>query len=90
MKACIVLGGGLRLTPKVYLAALRLAEANPDMEFKQSFRDSRGWMGPSTGSQIVRQHYEMVRDRLNDRTMAQFKYGKGRKAARRAQAVKDR
>lgn len=84
MKACIMLGEGVQVSPAAYWAALQLALANPNMKkFKQSFQDPKGWMGPKTGSEIVQEYRRMISDRHAQATMAQHVIGKGSKAQRR-------
>ena len=90
MKACIVLGEGVRVSPAAYLAALKLAMDNPAMKFRQSFQDPRGWMGPKTGAEIVQEYRRMIQERWESRTMAQYSYGKGNAANRRVRAIRDR
>ena len=90
MRACIVLGEGVRVSPAAYLAALKLAMDNPTMKFKQSFQDPRGWMGPKTGAEIVQEYRRMIAGRWADRTMAQYSYGKGNAAQRRVKVIRDR
>lgn len=90
MKACIVLGEGVRVSPAAYLAALKLAMANPDRQFKQSFQDPRGWMGPKTGAEIVQEYRRMIADRWAERSMQQHLIGNGNAANRRVRAIRDR
>jgi hypothetical protein len=85
MRAYIQLADGIRLSPRQYLAALKMAQANPTEKFKQSFRDPSGWMGGNyTGELIVRQHFEMVHDKWASQWP---KTGKGNRARKRAQAI---
>jgi hypothetical protein len=44
-----------------YLQAIRIAKANPDLEFKTGL--TTWW--PTTGSEIVKQFRESVHDRIN-------------------------
>lgn len=60
---CISLPGGVRVSPRAYLAALRLAMANPTASFKQSFNDPTGWMGGHTGASIVREWQAMLEEK---------------------------
>lgn len=80
---CIVLGEGVRVSPKAYLAALRLAMDNPTAKWRESFQDPRGYSGPYTGAEIVRQYRRMIADRWAERTMSQHAIGKGSKAQKR-------
>lgn len=89
MKACITLGGGVRISPAAYLGALRLAMDNPTVKFNQSFQDPKGWMGPKTGAEIVLEYRRMVRDRHAEQWAAVRMYGKGSKAAKRGQVIMD-
>ena len=86
---CIQLGEGLRVSPAAYLTALRTAMANPAGKFSQSFNDPRGWCGTYTGAEIVAEWRAMLHTRWADRTMAQHTYGKGSKANKRVQAIRD-
>lgn len=88
MRHNIVLGeGNIRLSPRAYLLALRTAQANPNAKFKQSFRDPTGWMRSYTGREIVAQHFEMLHDRWASWSPAP---GKGNRAAKRAQVIRDK
>lgn len=80
----------MRISPAAYLKALRTAQANPDKQFRQSFQDPRGWMGPKTGAQIVAEYRRMIADRWAERSMSQHKIGKGSKAQRRVLHIKNR
>lgn len=71
----------MRVTARAYLAALRAAQANPTATFDRSFRGR--WA--ATGAEIVREHYDM----LHKRWAAWGATGKGNRAARRAQAIRD-
>lgn len=82
MKFCIALSGGRRVTPAAYLGALRLAQANPSATFNESFRDRF----PASGAEIVAEHFQMLRERWAGWTA---NCGKGNRAARRAQALRD-
>ncbi len=87
---CIVLGEGVRVSPSAYLSALRTAMENPAMKFRQSFQDPRGWLGPKTGAEIVQEYRRMIAERWAERTMAQHTIGKGSKAQRRVQHIRNR
>ena len=87
-KFCIVLGEGVRVSPAAYLAALKLAQANPTMLFRRAFQDPRGWMGAKTGAEIVQEYKRMLADRWAERTMAQHVYGKGNASNRRSDALR--
>jgi len=50
-----------RVTLGAYVKAIRLAKANPDVEFKEGL--SCWW--PCTGKEIMRQFLEGVNDRIN-------------------------
>ena len=50
-----------RVTLGAYVKAIRLAKANPDVEFKDGL--SCWW--PCTGKEIMRQFLEGVNDRIN-------------------------
>jgi hypothetical protein len=82
MKHAITLGeGNIRLSPKAYLNALRMAQNNPNAEFKQSFRDPTGWRGRGyTGREIVAEHFDMLHSRWASWNPAP---GKGNRAAKR-------
>lgn len=80
---CVTVQEGKRVSPKSYLAALKLAMANPEREFAESFRSS--WI-PATGSEIVRQHWDMIRAKYAGQYPTS---GKGNHAAKRLQAIRD-
>lgn len=82
---CISLPGGVRVSPRTYLTALRLAMANPTASFKQSFNDPTGWMGGHTGSSIVREWRAMLAERW---AAWSAPAGKGNRARKRAEALK--
>ena len=75
--------GDHQVTPRAYLAALKMAMANPTTEFSGSFRSS--WI-PATGSEIVRQHWQMIREKYQSQLP---ETGKGNRAAKRLQAIRD-
>lgn len=81
MKFAIGLGDGKSVTARAYLAALRQAQANPTATFDRSFCGQ--WA--ATGAEIVREHYAM----LHKRWAAWGATGKGNRAAKRAQAIRD-
>ena len=82
---CIALPGGAKLSPRAYLAALRLAMDNPEASFKQSFCDPTGWMGGHTGASIVAEWRRMLADRWASWAAPG---GKGNRARKRAEALK--
>ena len=86
---CIALGEGVQVSPAAYLAALRTAMENPTAKFRQSFQDPRGWMGPKTGAEIVQEYRRMIADRWASRSMAALVIGKGNRANRRVQVIRD-
>jgi len=51
-----------RVTVGQYITAIRLAQANPDAEFKHGL--TCWW--PCTGREIMRQFREGVQERIND------------------------
>ena len=86
---CVSLPGGVRLSPRAYLAALRLAMANPLASFRQSFADPTGWMGGHTGASIVAEWRAMLRERWTERfTAVAARTGKGNRARKRAEALR--
>jgi hypothetical protein len=85
----IQLSEGVRLSARQYLAALRLAMANPAASFRQSFNDPRGWMGGHTGASIVAEWRAMLRDRWAALfTASAARSGKGNRARKRADALR--
>ncbi len=89
MKAYIQLGEGVSLSPAAYWTALQTAKANPTALFRQSFQDPRGWMGPKTGEEIVREYRRMIADRWANQWEAVRKNGKGNAANRRVRVIRD-
>ena len=81
----IALPGGAKLSPRAYLAALRLAMANPNAGFNGSFCDPSGWMGGHTGASIVAEWRAMLADRWASWSAP---VGKGNRARKRAEALK--
>ncbi len=59
----IRLGHGARITVPAYLAALRMAKANPDQTYARGLRN---WW-PCTGAEIMREYREDMHDRINAR-----------------------
>jgi hypothetical protein len=51
-----------RVSLKAYVAAIKMAKANPDREFSTGL--TTWW--PTTGAEIMRQFSEGVQDRIND------------------------
>lgn len=80
---CIALGDNRRVTPRAYLAALRMAQANLDATFAESFTSS--WI-PATGAEIVSQWRTMLRAKWASQLPT---CGKGNRANKRAQAIRD-
>jgi len=82
---CIALPGGVKMSPRAYLNALRQAMAKPDERFKQSFSDPTGCMGGHTGASIVAEWRMMLANRW-----AAWAHpgGKGNRARKRAEALK--
>ena len=81
----IALPDGAKLSPRAYLAALRLAMANPAASFKHSFCDPSGWMGGHTGTSIVAEWRAMLAERW---AAWSAPGGKGNRARKRAEALK--
>ena len=52
-----------RVSLGAYLAAIRLAKANPDREFRHGL--TTWW--PTTGAEIMRQFRQGMHERINDR-----------------------
>ena len=82
---CIALSDGVRLSPRAYLNALRLAMANPTDSFDRSFNDPTGWMGGHTGASIVAEWRAMLIKRWAGWSAPG---GKGNRARKRAEALK--
>ena len=58
---CVTVASGRVVTLGQYVAAVKMAKANPDTEFRQGL--SSEW--PCTGAEVVRQFREGMVDRLN-------------------------
>ena len=79
-------GSHRHVTARAYLAALRTAQAHPDEYFRESFCSRRDYI---TGAGIVRQHWDMVRAKHAAQWQRVNIWGKGSRAAKRAQALRD-
>ena len=86
MTFCIQLPEGIRISARQYINALRLAKANPNQRFKQSFNDPTGWMGGHTGRSIVNEWLQMLEERWAKRFA--LPAGKGNRARKRAEALR--
>jgi hypothetical protein len=78
----VQLGWDRRVSLRSYLAALKLARAEPDRTFKESFC---GWW-PAKGREIVRQWWDQVVKRCSRGLPTT---GKGNRARRRLEALLD-
>lgn len=63
MRVIMLPATGRRVSLKAYIRAIKTAKANPDVEFNEGL--TCWW--PCTGREIVKQFYEGVQDRINQR-----------------------